>query len=188
LKNFNYWSFFLRVNFYNSSTPNLKYPSIRTPSLLRKSLSISNYLCPFKRVSTPIRRNLFTKDDGNFTADLQNVSLMSLDASIGKIEVRRWYRQSISKCFFFVKSQCQSPFPLSLESWHLLKVDRVFISFMWIIWSNRPRYWCTVLQYWYYQYCEYYNTGNTSIVNITILVIPVSRPVASYYPNFLFGR
>ena len=28
--------------------------------------------------------------------------------------------------FFFAKSQCQSPFPLSLESWHLLKVDRVF--------------------------------------------------------------
>ena len=25
---------------------------------------------------------------------------------------------------FFVKSQCQSPFPLSLESWHLMKVDR----------------------------------------------------------------
>jgi hypothetical protein len=24
----------------------------------------------------------------------------------------------------FCKSQCQSPFPLSLESWHLLKVDR----------------------------------------------------------------
>ena len=42
----------------------------------------------------------------------------------------RWYRQSISKCFLFVKSQCQSPFPLSFESWHLLKVDRVFISFM----------------------------------------------------------
>jgi hypothetical protein len=39
------------------------------------------------------------------------------------------------------------------------------------------------LQYWYFQYCEYYNTGNTSIVNITILVIPVSRPVASYYPG-----
>ena len=38
------------------------------------------------------------------------------------------------------------------------------------------------LQYWYFQYCEYYNTGNTSIVNITILVIPVSRPAASYYP------
>ena len=31
---------------------------------------------------------------------------------------------------FFVKSQYQSPFPLSFESWHLLKVDRVFISFM----------------------------------------------------------
>ena len=40
------------------------------------------------------------------------------------------------------------------------------------------------LQYWYFQYCEYYNTGNTSIVNITILVIPVSRPAASYYPIF----
>jgi hypothetical protein len=38
-------------------------------------------------------------------------------------------------------------------------------------------------QYWYFQYCEYYNTGNTSIVNITILVIPVSRPAASYYPD-----
>ena len=39
------------------------------------------------------------------------------------------YKHCISKCFF-VKSQCQSPFPLSLESWHLLKVGRVFISFM----------------------------------------------------------
>jgi hypothetical protein len=51
--------------------PNLKSPSIRTPSLLKKSLSISKYLYPFKRISTSIRRNLFTKDDGNFTADLQ---------------------------------------------------------------------------------------------------------------------
>jgi hypothetical protein len=57
------------------------------PSLLKKSLSISKYLYPFKRVSTPIRRNFFTQDDGNFTADLQNFSLMSLDESIGKIEV-----------------------------------------------------------------------------------------------------
>ena len=40
-----------------------------------------------------------------------------------------------------------------------------------------------MLQYWYYLYCNIYNTGNTSIVNITILVIPVSRPAASYYPN-----
>ena len=31
---------------------------------------------------------------------------------------------------FFVKSQYQSPFPLSLKSWDLLKVDRVLISFM----------------------------------------------------------
>jgi len=43
----------------------------------------------------------------------------------------------------------------------------------------------------YYQYCniyntgicKYYNTGNTSIVNITILVLPVLRPAASYYPR-----
>jgi hypothetical protein len=42
------------------------------------------------------------------------------------------------------------------------------------------------LQYWYFQYCEYYNTGNTSIVNITILVIPVSWTAASYYPNYLY--
>ena len=42
------------------------------------------------------------------------------------------------------------------------------------------------MQYWYFQYCEYYNTGNTSIVNITILVIPVSWTAASYYPNFLY--
>ena len=70
----------------SSSTPNLKSQSIRTPSLFKKSLSISQYLYPFKRVSTPSRRNLFTNDDGNFTADLQNISLMSLE-SIGKIEV-----------------------------------------------------------------------------------------------------
>ena len=42
-----------------SSTPNLKSPLIGTPSLLKKSVSISKYLYPFKRVSTSIRRNLF---------------------------------------------------------------------------------------------------------------------------------
>ena len=44
-----------------NSTPHLKSPSIRTPSLLKKSLSISKYLYPFKRVSTSIRRNLLIK-------------------------------------------------------------------------------------------------------------------------------
>jgi hypothetical protein len=48
-------------------------PSIRTQSLLKKSLSISKYLYPFKRVYTSIRRNLFTKDDGNFPADLHKL-------------------------------------------------------------------------------------------------------------------
>ena len=49
------------------------------------------------------------------------------------------------------------------------------------------RYWISAivtLQYWYFQYCKYYNTGNTSIVNITILVLPVLWPAASYYPIF----
>ena len=57
----------------SSSTPNLKSPSIRTPSLFKKSLSISKYVYPFKRVYTSIRRNRFTKDDGNFTADLHKL-------------------------------------------------------------------------------------------------------------------
>ena len=83
----------------SSSTPNLKSPSIRTPSLLKKSLSISKYLYPFKRVSTPILRNLFTKDDGSFTADLQNVSFMSLDESIGKIEVDPKEEASVVEVF-----------------------------------------------------------------------------------------
>ena len=83
----------------SSSTPNLKSPSTRTPSLLNNSLSISKYLYPFKRVSTPIRRNLFTKDDGNFTADLQNVSFMSLDESIGKIEVDPKEEASVVEVF-----------------------------------------------------------------------------------------
>jgi hypothetical protein len=83
----------------SSSTPNLKSPSIRTPSLLKNILSISKYLCPFKRVSTPIRHNLFTKDDGNFTADLQNVSLMGLNESIGKIEVNPKEEASVVESF-----------------------------------------------------------------------------------------
>ena len=72
---------------------------IRTPSLLKKNISISKYLYPFKRVSTSIRRNLFTKDDGNFTADLQNVSFMSLDESIGKIEVDPKEEASVVEVF-----------------------------------------------------------------------------------------
>ena len=83
----------------SSSTPNLKSPSIRTPSLLKKSLSISKYLYPFKRVSTPIRRNFLTKVDGNFTADLQNVSCLSLDESIGKIEVDPKEQASVVEVF-----------------------------------------------------------------------------------------
>jgi hypothetical protein len=38
----------------SSSTPNLK--SIKTPSLLKKSLSISKYLYPFKRVSSSLAK------------------------------------------------------------------------------------------------------------------------------------
>jgi hypothetical protein len=71
-----------------------------------------------------------------FTADLQNFSFLSLDESIGKIEVDPKEEASVVEVFqdagnlyrnvFFVKSQCQSPFPLSLESWHLLKVNSLF--------------------------------------------------------------
>ena len=49
-------------------------------------------------VST-IRRNIFTKDDGNSTADLQNVSFMSLDESIDKIEVYPKEEASVVEVF-----------------------------------------------------------------------------------------
>ena len=78
----------------SSSTPNLKSISIRTPSLLRKSLSISKYL-----ILSNGFPHLFTKDDGNFTADLQNVSFMSLDESIGKIEVDPKEEASVVEVF-----------------------------------------------------------------------------------------
>jgi hypothetical protein len=52
-----------------------------------------------KRVFTLIRRNFFTKDDGNFTADLQNVSLMSLDESKGKLEVNPKEEASVVEVF-----------------------------------------------------------------------------------------
>jgi hypothetical protein len=38
----------------SSSTPNLKSPSIRTPSLLKKSLSISKYLYKFTKIKLDI--------------------------------------------------------------------------------------------------------------------------------------
>jgi hypothetical protein len=50
--------------------------------------------------------------------------------------------------------------------------------------ENSGRYWDTSIYQYLYQYCRYWkilvNTGITSIV------IPVSRPADSYYPNFLF--
>ena len=50
--------------------------------------------------------------------------------------------------------------------------------------ENSERYWDTSIYQYLYQYCRYWkilvNTGITSIV------IPVSRPADSYYPNFLF--
>jgi hypothetical protein len=86
---------------------------IRTPSLLKKNLSISKYLYPFKRVSTSIRRNLFTKDDGNFTADLQNVSFMSLDESYGFFVLFRIFFSDNTKVriFIFFVAQSANIFP-----------------------------------------------------------------------------
>ena len=42
---------------------------------------------------------IFNKDDGNFTADLQNVSFMSHDESIGKIEVDPKEEASVVEVF-----------------------------------------------------------------------------------------
>ena len=56
----------------SSSTPNLKSPSIRTPSLLKKSLSISKYLYPFKRVSSSLAKG--------YDPLYSSSSLASLDA------------------------------------------------------------------------------------------------------------
>jgi hypothetical protein len=62
----------------------------------------------FKSVNISIlqRRNLFTKDDGNFTADLQNVSFMKLDESIGKIEVDPKEEASVVEVFQDVLDKC----------------------------------------------------------------------------------
>jgi hypothetical protein len=50
-------------------------------------------------ISFDVIRNLFTKDDGNFTTDLQNVSFMNLDESIGKIEVDPKEEASVVEVF-----------------------------------------------------------------------------------------
>ena len=45
------------------------------------------------------------------------------------------------------------------------------------------------VRYWYYQYCNITILVFLvlySVVNITILVIPVSQPAASYYPKIVF--
>ena len=65
----------------------------------------------------------------NFVSWLMGILNLVFTATCLCLFPWRWYRQSISK-WIFVKSLCQSPFPLSLESWYLLKVDRVFNSFM----------------------------------------------------------
>jgi len=41
-----------------------------------------------------------------------------------------------------------------------------------ILWSSRPRY-------WYYQYCNIYNTGITSILIFTILVFMLDAVVCT---------
>ena len=53
------------------------------------------------------------------------------------------YKHCVSGCFF-VKSRCRSPFPLSLGSWRLLRVDGVFVSFMFksVNWSVLQRTIC----------------------------------------------
>ena len=55
--------------------------------------------------------------------------------------------------------RCKSAF----SELHLF-LSLLWIIFSWIIWSSRPRY-------WYYKYCNIYNTGITSIIIFTILEI-----------------
>ena len=51
-----------------------------------------------------------------------------------------------------------------------LKLETKIMNFMWVFFEKK------------------YNQVNSSIVNITILVVPVSRPASSYYPNFPFAE
>jgi hypothetical protein len=53
----------------------MKIPNNQDTKFIKKISFNFKIFNPFKRVSTPIWRNLFTKDDGNFTADLQNVNV-----------------------------------------------------------------------------------------------------------------
>ena len=77
----------------------------------------------------------------------------------------------------------------SIVWWRILELPVLYID---------QRFWYSSIvnaRYWYIQYCIYtipdfrycniYNTCISSIVNIIILVIPVLRPAASYYPIFI---
>jgi hypothetical protein len=65
--------------------------------------------------------NLFTKDDGNFTADLQNVSFMKLDESIGKIEVDPKEEASVVEVFQDVLDKL-SDFQTAFHTYSALKI------------------------------------------------------------------
>ena len=102
-----------------------------------------------------------------------------LDEEYWSIQYRVFYNTSIT----------------SIAGWRILELPVLCID---------QRFWYSSIvnaRYWYIQYCIYTILGfrycnitilvflvlysvNTGIVNITILVIPVSRPAASYYPNF----
>ena len=43
------------------------------------------------------------------------------------------------------------------------------------------------VRYWYYQYCNITILVFLVLYSVTILVIPVSRPAASYYPVFVLS-
>jgi hypothetical protein len=103
----------------SNSTPNLKSPSIRAPSLLKNLFQfqniyiLSNGFPHLFGVEDPVKMSL-----SFFGPDINGVLLLVFVRFLGG-DTGNLYRN-----VFFVKSQCQSSFPLSLESWHLLKVDR----------------------------------------------------------------
>jgi hypothetical protein len=51
--------------------------------------------------------------------------------------------------------------------------------------ENSGRYWDTSIYQYLYQYCRYWKILVLPEL-CTSIVVPVSRPAASYYPNFLF--
>ena len=92
----------------------MKFPSSLVKRLRR--IDVETHLKGYKYFE--IERDFFNKlgvlIDGDF-----KFGVLYLFVFVSLAVIQAIYIEMV-----FCKSQCQSPFPLSLESWHLLKVDR----------------------------------------------------------------